>query len=118
MAIQRHVQTPIMHRVVEAGDLVFIGGTTADDKSADIRGQTTQILTKLEALLHQGGSDRDHVVQATIYLSDLTLKAEMNEVWTGWFSVDGLPARAAVGVAELAKGTLVEMTFVAAKARR
>lgn len=116
MAIKRHIHTPIMHRVVEAGDLIFIGGTTADDKSADIRGQTSQILAKLETLLQQGGSNKEHVVQATIYLSDLSLKAEMNEVWTAWFSADYLPARAAVGVAELAKGTLVEITFVAAKA--
>ncbi|WP_266065379.1 RidA family protein [Brucella intermedia] len=115
MAVKRHVQTPIMHRVVEAGGLVFIGGTTADDKSADIRGQTSQILSKLENLLQQGGSDRNHVVQATIYLSDLSLKSAMNEVWTSWFTTDNLPARAAVGVAELAKGTLVEITFVAAK---
>jgi enamine deaminase RidA (YjgF/YER057c/UK114 family) len=116
MTVKRQVQTPIMHRVVEAGGLVFIGGTTADEKSADIRGQTSQILAKLEQLLEQGGSDKNHVVQATIYLSDLSLKAEMNEVWTSWFSADNLPARAAVGVAELAKGTLVEITFVAAKA--
>jgi enamine deaminase RidA (YjgF/YER057c/UK114 family) len=116
MTVKRQVQTPIMHRVVEAGGLVFIGGTTADDKSADIRGQTSEILAKLEKLLEQGGSDKSCVVQATIYLSDLTLKSEMNEVWTSWFSADKLPARAAVGVAELAKGTLVEITFIAAKA--
>ncbi|RZS74132.1 enamine deaminase RidA (YjgF/YER057c/UK114 family) [Phyllobacterium myrsinacearum] len=115
MIVKRHVQTPIMHRVVEAAGLIFIGGTTADDKSAGIEGQTNQILSKLEKLLQQGGSDKNHVVQATIYLSDLSLKAEMNEVWTRWFAADSLPARAAVGVAELAKGTLVEITFIAAK---
>lgn len=116
MAVKRQVQTPIMHRIVEAGGLIFIGGTTADDKSADIRGQTEQILAKLDGWLQQVGSDRSHVIQATIYLADLSLKSELNTVWTGWFSTGDLPARAAVGVAELGKGTLVEMTFVATKA--
>lgn len=116
MAVKRHVQTPIMHRIVEAGGLIFIGGTTADDKGADIRGQTEQILVKLDGWLRQVGSDRSLVVQATIYLADLSLKSELNTVWTGWFGADDLPARAAVGVAELGKGTLVEMTVVAIKA--
>jgi enamine deaminase RidA (YjgF/YER057c/UK114 family) len=66
--------------------------------------------------LNQAGSDRAHVVQATIYLADLSLKGELNAVWTDWFKAEDLPARAAVGVAELGKGTLVEMTFVATKA--
>lgn len=116
MAVKRQVQTPIMHRIVEAGNLIFIGGTTADDKSADMRGQTEQILTKLEGWLRQAGSDRASVVQATIYLVDLSLKSELNSVWTQWFGADNLPARAAIGVSELGKGTLVEMTFVATKA--
>ncbi|MCV9934810.1 RidA family protein [Boseaceae bacterium BT-24-1] len=116
MTVNRQVQTPIMHRIVEAGGLIFIGGTTADDKGADIRGQAEQILAKLEGWLKQAGSSRAHVVQATIYLSDLSLKSAFNEVWTNWFKAEDLPARAAVGVAELGKGTLVEVTFVAARA--
>lgn len=114
MTVNRYIQTPIMHRVIEAGGLYFIGGTTADDKTAGIEGQTEQILTKLDGFLSQVGSNMDCVVQATIYMSDLSLKSRLNEVWGKFFQPDHLPARVAVG-AVLAKGTLVEMTFVVAK---
>ncbi len=114
MPVTRHIQTPIMNRLVEAGGLVFIGGTTADDKGADITGQTEQILAKLDDFLAQIGSDRSHVVQAAIYMTDLSMKADLNAVWTKYFEPQNLPARAAVGVA-LATGTLVEITFVVAR---
>ena len=44
--IQRHTRTPIMHRIVEANGVLYFGGIVAEDKSASMRGQTEQILSR------------------------------------------------------------------------
>ena len=46
--VQRSLQTPIMHRVVEHNGIVYVGGTTCDDESLDMAGQTREILAKLD----------------------------------------------------------------------
>ncbi|MFC0216819.1 enamine deaminase RidA (YjgF/YER057c/UK114 family) [Pseudochelatococcus lubricantis] len=109
----RYIPTPIMHRAVEHGGLVFLGGIVADDKSLGMKGQTEQILAKLGTYLAQAGSDRSRVLAATIYVTDLGLKDEMNEAWVAWFGAENLPARATVGVAQLGKDTLLEVVVTA-----
>ncbi len=49
--IERHIRTPIMHRVVEHGGVLYFGGIVAEDRSAPMRGQTEQILARIDALL-------------------------------------------------------------------
>ncbi len=115
MTIERSVRTPIMNRVVAANGFVFLGGTTADDKSLGMKDQTKQILGKIDGLLAQGGTDKTKLVTATIYMADLSQKAEMNEAWTAWLAPDELPARVTVGVAELGKGTLLEIVVTASQ---
>jgi len=114
--IKRHRQSPIMHRMVEAGGLVFLGGTTADDTSADMKGQTEQILAKLDQFLAEAGSSKRHLVSATIFVTDLSQKPQMDAVWKAWIEPGDLPARATVGVADLGKDTLIEIVVTAAKA--
>ena len=53
---ERHIQTPIMHRVVVHNGLVFVGGTVADDMSAGLEGQTEQIFTKFDEYLRAASS--------------------------------------------------------------
>lgn len=113
--INRYIRTPIMHRVVEAGGLIFIGGTVADDMSVGMRGQTEEILRKFDAYLAEAGSDKRHLVSATIFVTDLGLKKEMDDVWKAWLSPEDLPCRATVGVADLGEDTLIEITAIARK---
>jgi 2-iminobutanoate/2-iminopropanoate deaminase len=111
--ITRHLPTPIMHRAVAVGGLVFLGGTVADDATLPMAGQTKQILDKIDGYLAIAGSDKSKVVAATIFVTDLTLKKEMDAVWTAWLGTD-LCTRATVGVADLGPGILIEIVVTAA----
>jgi 2-iminobutanoate/2-iminopropanoate deaminase len=114
MSITRNIRTPIMHRVVEANGFVFVGGTIADDTSASMGEQTRNILGKIAGYLREAGTDPSRVVSASIFVTDLAMKKEMDGVWTEFFG-DNLPARATVGVADLGGGALIEVVVTALK---
>ncbi|WP_197286619.1 RidA family protein [Chelatococcus sp. GW1] len=114
MSIKRNIRTPIMHRAVEAGGFVHVGGIIADDTGLSMGEQTRNILAKLAGYLREVGCDLGKVVSATIFVTDLSRKKEMDAVWTEVFG-DALPARATVGVADLGGGALIEVVAVAAK---
>ncbi|MGH7824851.1 MAG: RidA family protein [Candidatus Binatia bacterium] len=101
-------------RAVAHGNMVFLSGIVADDKSLSMKGQTEQVLAKIDALLSTAGTDKSRILSATVYLADIDRKDEMNEAWMEWVDRKNLPARAAIGVA-LTPGTLVEIMVCAAK---
>jgi enamine deaminase RidA (YjgF/YER057c/UK114 family) len=112
--LSRHNQTPILHRAVIYGDTIYLAGMVADDKTLAVGGQTTQILEKLDVLLKTMGSDAQHLLQTTIFITDMSTKDEMNAAWTSYFQTKDLPARATVGAAQLGPQTLVEVVATAA----
>lgn len=116
--LTRHYPQKYFHRAVEAGGLLFLSGLTADDRSQDLKGQTTQVLEKLDALLKDLGSDRSKLVSATSYITSMEDKELMNEAWLEFFSAGDLPARATIGVASLGDGILVEVVCVAEGSRK
>lgn len=97
------------------GDLVFLSGVVADDKSVPMKGQTEQVLRKIDNVLASAGSNKSRILSATVYMADAALKDEMNEAWMAWVDRSNLPTRTAVGAA-LTPKTLVEITVCAAKA--
>ena len=64
MAITRHGVGQIMSQIVEHGDTVYLQGFTADDKNADIKGQTQQVLARIDAALAAAGTDKSRVLSA------------------------------------------------------
>jgi 2-iminobutanoate/2-iminopropanoate deaminase len=114
MAYARHIRSPIMHRVVAHGETLYFGGMVAEDRSVGMAGQTEQILARMEQMLRECGSDRTKVLAANIFVTDLSLKKEMDEVWVRFFGAENLPARATVGVASLGSpDTLIEVVVTA-----
>lgn len=96
------------------GDLVYCSGMVADDKALDMKGQTAQVLKKIDAVLAQAGTNKSRILSATVYMQDASLKDAMNESWMAWVDRSNLPTRTAVGAA-LTPGTMVEITVVAVK---
>jgi enamine deaminase RidA (YjgF/YER057c/UK114 family) len=96
------------------GDTVYLSGIVADDKSLPMKGQTEQVLRKIDAVLAKAGTNKSRILSATVYMADASLKDEMNEAWMAWVDRSNLPARAAVG-AVLTPRTLVEIMVCAAK---
>jgi 2-iminobutanoate/2-iminopropanoate deaminase len=70
--------------------------------------EADQALKNIQAILKAGGSGMDQVVRVTLYLRDMTHFSEVNDIFSRHF-MDRSPARAAVGVADLPRGALVEI---------
>ncbi|UZF92166.1 Rid family hydrolase [Bosea sp. NBC_00550] len=113
MTIKRSIRTPIQNRIVETGNLVFVGGVVADDTTQSMGPQTQNILGKIEGYLGEVGLDRKAIVAAQIFVTDLSRKKEMDAAWTGFFG-DEMPTRATVGVADLG-GAMIEVVVTAAR---
>ncbi|YBV94223.1 RidA family protein (plasmid) [Phyllobacteriaceae bacterium JZ32] len=111
----RYIPTPIMHRVVEHNGLIFVGGTTCDDESLDMAGQTREILAKIDRYLAEAGSDKARLLSATVFITDMNLKPQMDAVWKEWLPQESFPTRATVGVADLGGDTLIEIVVTAYK---
>lgn len=95
-------------------DLVFTVAT-AETAGPCVSTQTRASLATIDQNLRDAGSDRSRMLSATVYLTDIANKAEMDEVWCAWVgSAENWPQRACVQ-AQLAPGTLVEITVIAAR---
>jgi len=82
------------------GDLVFLSGTVADDKSLDMKGQTAEVLKKIDSVLAKAGTNKSRILSATVYMADAGLKDEMNEAWMAWVDRSNLPTRTAAADAK------------------
>ncbi|HEX4883740.1 MAG TPA: RidA family protein [Casimicrobiaceae bacterium] len=94
---RRHVGKRLSELVIHrAAGLCWLAGQVADDPSADITGQTKQVLAQIDRLLAEAGSDKTKIASATIYLPDMGDFAAMNAVWESWVVAGSTPARATV----------------------
>jgi enamine deaminase RidA (YjgF/YER057c/UK114 family) len=80
-----------------------------------VAGQTKQILTKIDGLLAEAGSDKSKLLSATVWLTDIRGFDEMNKVWDAWVSPGNTPARACVEAKLARSNLLVEIGIVAAR---
>ena len=104
-----------MSQIVEYGDLVFLAGQVADDATADVAGQTQQILDKIDTYLGEAGSDKTKILSATIWLTDIRHYTPMNDVWDAWVPEGDAPARTCVETLLAAPQYLVEITVIAGR---
>jgi enamine deaminase RidA (YjgF/YER057c/UK114 family) len=87
---------------------------TAGSNSPSVAEQTRLTLAALDQNLDAVSSDKTRLLQATVYLRDMSTKGEMDEVWCEWIGgAENWPQRACVG-ADLAGNDLVEIVTVAA----
>jgi enamine deaminase RidA (YjgF/YER057c/UK114 family) len=103
-----------MSKIVIHNNTVYLCGQVAKDASADIREQTRTMLEKVDLLLEQAGSDRRHILSATVYIRDMKDFAQMNEVWDDWVIEGYSPARACVEARLARPELLVEVSVIAA----
>lgn len=115
--IQRHHTNARMSKIVQHGGLVYLCGQTASGKTIpDIEGQTREVLTRIDALLAEAGSDRSRLLSATVYLKHMQDFAAMNAAWEAWMPGGAAPARTTVQANLASAGLLIEITVVAASA--
>jgi len=103
---------------VKAGNLLFISGqialipATGELLTGSVEEETQQVMKNLQAILTEAGSDFNAIVKTTIFLTDMSLFAQVNEVYGSYFSGD-YPARETVAVKGLPKGVNVEISMIA-----
>jgi len=107
---------PYSHAVI-SDSVIFTSGqipimpSTGEIVSGGIKEQAEQVIKNLKAVLISAGSDLDHVLKTTCFLTDMADFAAFNEVYAVHFT--GKPARSCVAVRALPKGALVEIEAVA-----
>jgi 2-iminobutanoate/2-iminopropanoate deaminase len=107
-------------QAIRTGDLLFCSGqiplepSTGELVKVDIEGQARRCLENLAAVAEAGGGSLANAVRCTVYLTDMSDFARVNEVYGEFFGGDDPPARVAVGVASLPKGADVEIDAIVA----
>ena len=97
------------------GDLVFLAGQVADDKSGDITSQTREVLAKVDDTLARAGTDKSRALSVQIWLKTMDDFAGMNAVYDAWMVPGDTPTRCC-GKVELADPSfLVEIVVIAAR---
>ncbi len=111
-AIGPYVQGKVVGNFLFASGQVPLSPETGEVIGTSIQEQTKQVLKNISAILAEAGTDFDHVVKTTCFLSDMDDFVPFNEVYARAFKAD-FPARSAVEVARLPKDVKVEIEVIA-----
>jgi enamine deaminase RidA (YjgF/YER057c/UK114 family) len=103
---------PGRSRIVKHAGTVYTVAT-AGDKASSVRQQTADALAVIDRNLAEAGTDKSQLLSATVYITDMAHKPDMDQAWCAWVDPDGAPQRACVAVA-LAGEDLVEIVVTAA----
>lgn len=97
MTIKRIHSGKRISRIVIHNGIVYLAGLQAlSNRGGTVEEQTRGILSMIDRLLAEAGSDKYHLLTTTIWLSDIRTAEEMNLVWDDWLPADCAPARATV----------------------
>lgn len=100
-------------RAVSHDGLVY-AVATAKTKSAPLYEQTKDALAQIDSTLAEAGSSKSRILRATVYITDMSRKPEMDRAWDEWVDRANPPQRACIGVT-LADKDLVEILVTAAQ---
>jgi 2-iminobutanoate/2-iminopropanoate deaminase len=108
-------QAIIANGFLFASGQVAINPENGEINLSSITEETHQVMRNIKALLLEAEYEFEHIVKTTIFLSDMSLFAEVNEVYGSYFD-SAYPARETVAVKGLPKGVNVEISVTAFKA--
>ena len=106
------------NQAVKANGMLFVSGQvafvpeTGELVSSSVADETHQVMKNLQAVLSEAKLTFAHVVKTSIFLSDMSLFAQVNEVYGSYFTGD-YPARETVAVKGLPRGVNVEISVIA-----
>ena len=107
-------------QAILAGDTLYVSGQIAIDPYTgelvkdSIQSQTKQVLENIRAILKEVNLDFSNIVKVSIFLSDMKIYKDVNEVYGTYFS-ENPPAREAIAAKGLPMGVDVEMSCVAVR---
>ena len=106
------------NQAIKAGNFLFASGQIALDPATGnlvnetIKEEANQVMINIAAILKEAGAGFNNIVKTTIFLSDMSLFAEVNEIYGSYFSGD-YPARETVAVKGLPKNVNIEISITA-----
>lgn len=106
------------NQAVKAGNMLFVSGQIALNPAngelinATVAEEASQVMKNIAAILNEAGADFSNIVKTTIFLSDMSLFAEVNEIYGSYFTAD-YPARETVAVKGLPKNVNIEISVTA-----
>ncbi|MDB5764274.1 MAG: endoribonuclease [Herminiimonas sp.] len=112
--IQRSHVGKRLSEIAEYRGVIYLAGQVATDVEQGIRGQTAEVLGCVDRLLAEKGSDKSRILHCQIYLADMSLFQEMNEVWDAWVPPHNAPPRATVQAKLASPKKLIEVVVTAA----
>jgi enamine deaminase RidA (YjgF/YER057c/UK114 family) len=107
---------PNLSSAIRVGNTLYVSGITGNtaENRGDVKAQAGEVLARVDRTLKAAGFARADIVDATVFMADMTKFSDMNDVYRPWFGKD-FPARATVGLPPVGGETLVEMMFTAVK---
>lgn len=114
MDLKRIGNGPHYSEAIEHNGILYLSGQV-NTESDDIRTQSKAIFAEIDRLLAENGSDKEHILFATLYLSDAVNFEGMNAEWDIWLPADSRPARACIITGMAAPEILLEVVITAAK---
>jgi 2-iminobutanoate/2-iminopropanoate deaminase len=117
----KHAATPIgpYNQAVLINGFLYTSGQIAIDPETgetqfdSIEIETHRVMKSLEAILKAAKMDFEHVIKASIFISDMDDFSKINDIYGSYFNEDTAPARETVQVAKLPKNANVEISFIA-----
>ena len=106
------------NQAIKSGNFLFVSGqvaikpSTGEMANSDIIEETHQVLQNLKSILAEAGMDFSNILKTTIFLSDMNLFSQVNEIYAKYFDGD-FPARETVAVRGLPKNANVEISVIA-----
>lgn len=113
-SIQRLLPGARLSEAVVFNGMAFLAGQVPEDTSRDAEGQTAGVLSLIDNVLAQLGTDKTRILDATIFLADLADYDAMNRAWDAWVPAGHSPARATVEAKLANPAWKVEIKIVAA----
>jgi len=117
----KHAASPIgpYNQAVLINGFLYTSGQIAIDPETgetqfdSIEIETNRVMKSLEAILKAAKMDFEHVIKASIFISDMDDFSKINDIYGSYFNEDTAPARETVQVAKLPKNANVEISFIA-----
>jgi 2-iminobutanoate/2-iminopropanoate deaminase len=117
----KHAASPIgpYNQAVLINGFLYTSGQIAIDPETgetqfdSIEIETHRVMKSLEAILKAAKMDFEHVIKASIFISDMDDFSKINDIYGSYFNEDTAPARETVQVAKLPKNANVEISFIA-----
>jgi len=106
---------------IKSGKLLFVSGQIPIDPATgalvegSIEEETEQVMKNLQAILTEAGLSFEHVLKASVFVSDMNNYSKINAVYARYFNEETAPARELVEVANLPKFVNVEISVIASE---